>query len=56
MQRLKNVLGDAVEKLVDRATDIGSPPPASVVLRLKELGLLRPDNERPITHESLEDE
>lgn len=56
MKQLRHILGDAVEGLVDRATNAGNPPPASVVVKLKELGLLRPDNERPVTRADLEDE
>lgn len=56
MKRLKDALGDAVEKMVDRATEAGNPPPAHFVVKMKELGLLRPDNERPITRETLEED
>lgn len=56
MKHVKDVLGEAMERLVDRATDAGHPPPAEVVVKLKELGLLKPDNERAITREDLEGE
>lgn len=45
MKVLKDVLGSFTERLVDRATNAGHPPPAGVVVSLKERGLLKPDNE-----------
>lgn len=55
MQRLRDVLGAATERLVDRATDAGHPPPADVVAKLKERGWLKADNEIPqVTREMLE--
>lgn len=44
-ERFKQSLARFTERLVDRATDAGHPPPADVVLRLKDRGLLKPDNE-----------
>lgn len=45
MKKLGDILGRYTERLVDRATNTGHPPPAGVVVTLKEHGLLKPDNE-----------
>lgn len=57
MQRLRDVLGVATERIVDRATNAGHPPPADVVAKLKSKGLLKADNEIPqVTREMLDEE
>lgn len=57
MKQLKDVLGMFTERLVDRATNAGHPPPAGVVVDLKDRGLLKPDNEiEQVTPEMLEDD
>lgn len=55
MKAIGEILGTFTERLVDKATNAGHPPNAGVVVKLKEYGLLKPDNEvTQVTREMLE--